>query len=356
MQKYRVDKNKSQIVFDITGGDNSMKTMYLATIPKTKQLIRSEGQNFSLRTDDIEGAQPRGPREQKRRDFYFTDDIEGAKPAPAFDRNRNPGNPLALDDIDGAKPRIQRNLPNSNRHTNPLNPVYELPSFKEEPAPVPKFLRDNINYDDIPGVHPKSYKTDKPPRDIMKTDDICKRVISPVKEFYYGNRAMDVSDINNDGVFKTKRHLDPLTPNYFYDGRTLEQDFGLHKSRYLSRRDNIDLSLRTDDIDGAKADSSTTSYRTFKSKPLDYEMYKANTSLQLPSMLKQEKELERQRKIDEMRGEKIRKFENRHLHVDTVNDCIQNDLLQRRQIPPKKKPQVTFQITEQDKKLYGNEE
>jgi hypothetical protein len=31
--------------------------------------------------------------------------------------------------------------------TNPLEPKYNLPKVVEVPAPIPKFIRDNINYD-----------------------------------------------------------------------------------------------------------------------------------------------------------------------------------------------------------------
>ena len=31
--------------------------------------------------------------------------------------------------------------------TNPLEPKYNLPKVEEIPAPIPKFIRDGINYD-----------------------------------------------------------------------------------------------------------------------------------------------------------------------------------------------------------------
>ena len=171
-RRYTHDKNKSQIVFDFTGGESEMHSMTMQTIPKAKNIVRSEGQNFSLRTDDIKGAQPSPPKKKSSFDFYNPDDIDGSKSKPNVDKTKQPKDIMSVKDIQGATPSIQRSLPHSNRHSNPQNPVYDLPSYKEEPIPVPKFIRDNINYDDIPGVHPKSYKTDKPPKDTLKVDDI----------------------------------------------------------------------------------------------------------------------------------------------------------------------------------------
>ena len=232
-RRYTHDKNKSQIVFDIAGGEKNMSSMTMCTIPKKETMIRSNDQNFSLRTDDIPGAKPRGPPVQRHRDFFYTDDIEGTKPRVNDYKTKKPIDNFSVKDIPGASPAIQRSLPHSERHTNPLNPVYQLPSYQDnEPIPVPKFLRDNINYDDVEGVHSKSYKSDKPPKDILKTDDICgahpKRLI---KEFR-GNRTLDVKDINEDGVFKTRRETNPLNPDYFYDGQHYPKDFGIQKSNY----------------------------------------------------------------------------------------------------------------------------
>ena len=54
--RFHHDKNASQIVFDITGGEKTLQTMNLQTIPNKKPLVKSPKDNFINRNDDIEGA------------------------------------------------------------------------------------------------------------------------------------------------------------------------------------------------------------------------------------------------------------------------------------------------------------
>lgn len=348
-RRYQHDKNKSQIVFDFTGGEREMRTMTMQTIPKAKNIVRSEGQNFSLRTDDIQGARPSPPKKAKQYDFYNPDDIDGSKSKPNVDITKKPKDIMSVDDIQGASPSIQRSLPHSNRHSNPQNPVYDLPSYKEEPIPVPKFIRDNINYDDIPGVHPKSYKTNKPPKDTLKIDDIPGAAPKHLVGKFIDHREMDVSDINNDGIFKTRRETNPLFPDYYYDGQTYPRDFGIQKSNYKTRNKDTDLSLRTSDIPGACADSSTEHIRNFKAPPPpseEDEFGKPVALLNLPSMKKAEKELEKRRAIEKYHGETIRRFENRHLAVVNQSaDPAQAALKNQRQ---GRRAPATFQVSDAD--------
>ena len=352
--RYTHDKNKSQIVFDITGGEKNMTSMTMCTIPKKEKIVRSAGQNYSLRTDDIPGAQPRGPPVQRHRDFYYTNDIEGSSPQPSVDLTKKPIDIMSVKDIQGASPAIQRSLHHSERHTNPLNPQYHLPSYQEPPVPVPKFIRDNINYDDVPGVHSKTYKTDKPPIDIMKTDDIAGAQPKHLIMRYLGDRSLNVKDINEDGIFKTRRETNPLNPDYYYDGHHLPQDFGIQKSNYKNRRDHLDLSLKTDDIQGAAADSATLELRNFKAPPPqdDDDYGQPAPVINIPSMAKATQELERQRRIDQYHGEVIRRFENRHLIANNYPDAAQNSLMNQRTQALKnqyRKPtHVTFSVTDED--------
>ncbi|OHT11403.1 hypothetical protein TRFO_19130 [Tritrichomonas foetus] len=330
------DKNQSQIVFDIHGGEKEFVTMNLRTIPNRQPLIKSQNENFNLRTDDIEGAQYRPPKVYNHNFQYDISDIEGTSTHPMVDPHKKATDIMSVDDIEGAKPKVQRALPHSNRMTNPLNPQYDLPSFKEEPIPVPHFIRDNINVDDIPGTHSKSYKTDKPPRDIMRVDDIQgtqprKRILN----LSGCNRdTLNVKDINNDGIFRSTRVTDPLNPVYLYDGQKIEAtDFG----RALPNRHEVsgrNFKLNTQDIDGAQADSSTKWYRTFKPPPppREEDEMKPAELLMLPSMKLQTKELEMQEKIRQYRGDKIHRYENRNLHVSVgTGDPIQAMLRQQRE-------------------------
>lgn len=319
-------------MFDITGGDKSMKSMTMDTIPLEKRIIRSKEEGFSLRTDDIEGAQPRHREVKPRNTFFDTSDIEGSKPSPIIDRTKPAVDHMDVSDIDGAKPRIQRNLPHSDRHVNPLMPVYDLPSYEEKPVPVPRFIRDQMAIDDIPGSHPRSYKSEKPPRQLMDISDISgarpkqTRIIRDAKD-----RTFDVSDINQDGVFKTKRMTDPLNPKYFFDGHEQTDDFGKPGTNYKTRNGMTDLSLKTDDIEGAKADTVTRCYREFRVGKTEDESAEGMTSLWTQSMAAQDEELRRQRLRDEKRGQRISEMENRNLHGEHIcQDVIQATLRKQR--------------------------
>jgi hypothetical protein len=329
------DKNKSQIVFDIHGGEDSFQTMTLRTIPNRPHLIKSHAENFSLRTDDIEGAQWR-PRPPATHHFQLnTSDIEGASPTPSYDPNKSATPIMSVDDIEGAKPRIQRQLPHSQRQTNPLNPQYSLPTFSEPPAPTPRFLRDGFTNEDIPGTHAKTWQRPFATRDIMKVAEGpgCHPRKRVGKLMQSSVDRMNVSDINNDGIYKTTRITDPLNPVYFYDGAPCAAtDFGKAFPRPEPR--NVPtFSLQTDDIAGASGDSSTQWYRSYRRpKPEKEEGEDAPvTLLMLPSMEKQTAELENQEAIRKMRGEKISFYENRHLRgARGTGDALQGVLRQQR--------------------------
>ena len=344
-QRFNPDKNKSQIVFDITGGEKHYTTMNLNTIPKDPPIIRSRNENFSLRTDDIDGAQWKPDKRPTHNYTLNISDIEGSSPKPSFNKLKPPFDIMSVDDIDGAKPYIPRNLPHSNRHTDPQNPVYQLSQKPEEPYPVTKFIYDGFSNDDIPGSHPKTYKTSKPPKDIMKTSDIYgARPRRYDEKFDPQNRILDVTDINDDGLFHTRRHLNPLNPEYKFDGQTLKADYGRPHTNYKTRTTGeTDYSLKTSDIEGAHADSQTQWYRTFKYTPVqDDEPTEESTSVMLPSMKKQTAELQRQRAIYKMRGERIQRFESRHLRHDTSHCDHLQAVLRNQRSQSAKRPRTNM--------------
>jgi hypothetical protein len=331
-QRVRVDKNKSQIVFDITGGE-PYKTMARATSEKPAPLVRTRNAGFSLRTDDIEGAQYRPSPYKTRHTALDVSDIEGTRPGTAYDARRPPTDVLRIDDIEGSRPKVYREHHHSNRHTNPLNPEYQLSVKKEPPPPEIPFIYDGFNFDDVPGVHPRSYSPTKPARDIMNVSDIS-GVYSKRKFAYDGpDRIMDVSDINRRDVGRIRREfpVNPLNPEYHANGEVMKADYGMSHSNYLSRRrGQIDGCLTTKDIDGAIAGSSREKYRTFRSPVISSDEtadFHSATSLITESMVKQTAELERRRRIDEYRGQRIRRCEQRHLehkgaHIDPAQAAI----------------------------------
>ena len=78
---------------------------------------------------------------------------------------------LRVDDIDGAKAKIRNKFLFTNRHVDPLNPQYDLPSFHKPDDYSEKFIKDPLDCSDIEGTKsqlPTKYKT----RPINMVEDI----------------------------------------------------------------------------------------------------------------------------------------------------------------------------------------
>lgn len=117
------------------------------------------------RTDDIEGAHPLLKEYQytNRQDLYNVNDIDGAQPRK-LTKELNESFLLRTNDIEFAQPRCVEFR--TNRHINPIDPEYKLPSYTTAPIPKPKFIRDQIDISDIEGTRPgKLYPYEK--RDII---------------------------------------------------------------------------------------------------------------------------------------------------------------------------------------------
>jgi hypothetical protein len=57
--------------------------------------------------------------------------------------------------------------------TNPLNPVYALPTVEVRPITPPKFIRDQMDVSDIAGARPKrDWHVDAKTKQTNKIDDI----------------------------------------------------------------------------------------------------------------------------------------------------------------------------------------
>lgn len=249
------------------GGDSSgtshWGTSYLSTIqPKKTRYGRNPRNNFSLLTNDIGGAQSgttpssRINRFKSRNYSYNIKDIEGTSPKRNIPLRVNKKNTFNIrnDDIEGSKPR--NHLRMITRHVNPLNPVYNLPKVKTVEAPPPKFIRDTLNYyQDITKVRRK--KLFAQPRENLKLPEK-----SSGKKFYRkSNPNLEVKDINNYRVFRSKRKTNPLSPRYKYDvppkmnpsnkkGEWTIGDVKGSKPRKAIREtvNKPELCLRTDDI------------------------------------------------------------------------------------------------------------
>jgi hypothetical protein len=97
-------------------------------------------------------------------------DIDGAQPKQYRQRNYV-SNGLKIDDIDGTKARVHDRFLRTNRHVDPMNPSYKLPTTEITPYEPPKFQRDTLEIDDIPGTRPKQ-RAVIANRDALHIDDI----------------------------------------------------------------------------------------------------------------------------------------------------------------------------------------
>jgi hypothetical protein len=221
--------------------------------------------NYSL---DIEGAFPkRYGFYNKKPDYTNTNlDIEGTTTntihkllynKPEFINNNS--------DMEFTKPRGHHVFQN-NRHLNPLNPEYQLPSpNKENPIPIPKFIRNSIDISDINGAHPKLNKFyfDQK-QDIMnkysKETDVD---YLSFKKNYKGNKDdynyLDYRDVYKKRPF-SNRKTDPLNPIYkiTYDGiENVFAEIDRNKPNCYSKfhYEKDGKGNRTDDIEGNETDS-----------------------------------------------------------------------------------------------------
>lgn len=107
-------------------------------------------------TDDVDGAKPAVTKVYQKPDYRFNDDVDGAKSKTLHHARRNgEDNTLRVDDIDGAQAKIRDKMLLTNRRTNPLEPAYQLPSYVPHPPHEPKFLRDTLHIKDIEGSSPR---------------------------------------------------------------------------------------------------------------------------------------------------------------------------------------------------------
>ena len=78
----------------------------------------------------------------------------------------------------------------TNRHTNPLNPAYKLPTYTNVVVPPPKFIRDQISTSDIIGSSPTM------PRKEIKNDYKFQSCGSTKKIINHQYNYLNYSDVN----------------------------------------------------------------------------------------------------------------------------------------------------------------
>lgn len=243
---------------------NMYRTMSICSLGPTT--VPSEKRSFARDTDplakDIDGSQPsnRYAKFLNKPSFYDTADVQGSKSMTLHKTRNGPvDNTLRVDDIDGARARVRDKFLQTNRHIDPLNPNYNLPSFSPAEPHVPKFIRDPLSIsdidgtkstplakydmrtmnkiDDIEGTQPSwkprhaRARLEAPPKDIMEVNDISKRT----------HRFKD----------HTTRVVDPVMPVYVVNGMEIMSD-----PKYTRPKKNPEFIadthlLMTADIEGA---------------------------------------------------------------------------------------------------------
>ena len=211
--------------------------------------------DFINKVDDIEFAQPKKERLLIKPNFI-----------------------LNVRDIEKAYPKKANHV--SQRHVNPLNPVYKLPSFKmPTPLPPPKFIRDSMDisdiekakpnklyplkmrpaktYDEIGGNHPKKPYERKIFYDSMNYNDVSKTI----KKFRNTNPLDPEYDKQYGGYIEGSK---PCLPFYDFNAdnskNALSNDdiygsFPGSKNYYANFRYDNKERYETNDILGASADS-----------------------------------------------------------------------------------------------------
>ena len=153
--------------------------MFLSTIiskdfpiRKFKQLDTSHHWSINLYNLDIEVSSPRrfGALIQKINFTNKNDDIEHSQPKQLHVELNKPEYNLRNDDIEKSSPQCVEIK--TTRHTNPLEPKYNLASTEDYPPDIPKFIRDQIDVKDIEGAQPTKKISLNILSDPLKKDDI----------------------------------------------------------------------------------------------------------------------------------------------------------------------------------------
>lgn len=143
-----------------------------ATLPPVeKRYIPTKTTND---VSDIDGArsQPKY-KVYLNKPQFLNSDIPGSTSKQLIHGKNTRDNNLYIDDIEGTRRTIKDRMMRTNRHVNPLEPNYPLPSFiPVEPVILP-FRRDTMDTSDIDGSRPVPQKVfTGPPKDTMNISDI----------------------------------------------------------------------------------------------------------------------------------------------------------------------------------------
>ena len=238
-------------------------------IRKFKQMSTNRDWSLNLYNLDIEGSSPRkfGIFSNKLDFTNKNNDIDKSFPYIPKQLNK-PNYNLSNEDIEGSKPNCSK-CNQLTRHTNPLQPQYNLQKGEEiQIEDNTKFIRDTLYIGDIYGSKIKKHNTFL--RDSLNKDDL--KYSFPKKPYFirkdkYNN--MEYSDISKIKE-KSQRTINPLNPiyNWKYPINNMRYNVGpiegnssnvFNKYKYKNP-----FNLRNDDIEGTNP-GSKNKYKKFKS-------------------------------------------------------------------------------------------
>jgi hypothetical protein len=166
------------------------------------------------------GASPKlhGSKEVNKPEFTNTNwDIARSSPAALHIALNKPEANLNIRDIEGTSPKCVQFTTNRFGH-NPLSPTYNLAKVETRPITPPKFIRDTLNIEDIPGARAK-----KDWHDMAKTKTTNKIDDIPGTKAEFRHQARknsagfttyDYRDVTKPHFTTTRIGGDPLNPTY----------------------------------------------------------------------------------------------------------------------------------------------
>eukprot|EP01138_Halocafeteria_seosinensis_P004942 gb/GECG01005054.1/.p1 GENE.gb/GECG01005054.1/~~gb/GECG01005054.1/.p1 ORF type:complete len:516 (+),score=56.13 gb/GECG01005054.1/:1-1548(+) len=254
-------KSASSFVSDFDVQPDMFQTMSISSssrpsLPTERKYFRTH--NLAYTTQDIEGATPkvRHPSRNKP-DLHRNDDIEKSHPQELHGpiSHGKPDYTLTVKDIEGAECKPDRFK--TTRSVNPLDPEYNIPEAEHKPPSPQSYKYFGFYCDDIEGTQSVSHYARPIRKNPLDTSDIdgthCKRGKDSRRNWNY-----EVNDINNEGVWKSRRSSNPLNPVHSINGMRIRDDPRSKPTVYHRelKGDHPYFPLSTLDIEGAQADSA----------------------------------------------------------------------------------------------------
>ena len=271
----------------LTGGEQPVGMYTSMSITSPGPCLLSDQKNiqkeFATRNinsvRDIDGAyaSDRLAKFETRPQFLAERDFPESLPKPLTHTRNVPDRSLMVEDIDGAQFTLGGGMDRTNRHVNPLNPNYKLPSYHVSGGlfdmASTKPARDIMKVRDVNDFAPPRYKHT---RDVLGVDDIDGAKADyngydSVRERFqeklhtaarkagkdpYAPRATNTEPpfplTNPRFQDRTQRCTNLCAPKYTIHGIAIEDDPVRSRPKALPRLiENGTFSLRTDDVVGA---------------------------------------------------------------------------------------------------------